>query len=164
MAHHKLLLDDDLAEEFSLIAVHCSEEDYKLAYLLNKKLNLRLKRRKEDVNIHHSNGYVASYAIFEFEDQLQYLQYQLVVNTHKTSFTRTAEVSSLFSGADSEAMVIHRLLPEFDRVDYFIKISSDLETVPLRKTISLINEIQQVISAYLVDNHHIKSTNNLIFN
>ena len=33
MASHKLILEDDYQEEFSLIAIHCSEEPYKMAYI-----------------------------------------------------------------------------------------------------------------------------------
>ena len=44
MASHKLILEDDYQEEFSLIAIHCSEEPYKMAYILNKHLSLRLSR------------------------------------------------------------------------------------------------------------------------
>ena len=45
MASHKLILEDDYQEEFSLIAIHCSEEPYKMAYMLNKHLSLRLSRK-----------------------------------------------------------------------------------------------------------------------
>ncbi len=47
MATHKLILGDDFQDEFSLIAIHCSDEPYKMAYMLNKKIPLRLERKKK---------------------------------------------------------------------------------------------------------------------
>ena len=61
-------------------------------------------------------------------------------------------------------MKISHLLPEFKKVDFFLKIESDIEKFPLRKTIAQLNEINEVISAYVVENQNIKSHNNLIFN
>ena len=48
MGTHKLVLDDDFAEDFSLIAIHCSEEPYKVAYILNQFARLKLRREKSD--------------------------------------------------------------------------------------------------------------------
>ncbi|NND63464.1 MAG: IPExxxVDY family protein [Flavobacteriaceae bacterium] len=163
MAHHKLLLDDDLNEEFSLIAIHCSEEDYKMAYTLNKQLNLRLERQKEDLELSYHKQ-KASFPIYEFEDQFQYTQYYLVANKCKQQVIDTQASSSLFSEEDSEKVMLHYLLPEFKNADYFLKIASDFQSIPMRKNIALINELNQVISAYEVDQSKIKSSQNLIFN
>ena len=48
----------------------------------------------------------------------------------------------------SERTIMTHLLPEFKNADFFLKIESDFESLPLRRNISLINEIKQVISAY----------------
>ena len=50
MGTHKLVLDDDFAEDFSLIAIHCSEEPYKVAYILNQFAQLKLRREKVDLS------------------------------------------------------------------------------------------------------------------
>ena len=47
MLAHKLVLDD-FDNPFKLIAIHCSSEDYKLAFLLNRHLNLKLARTRKD--------------------------------------------------------------------------------------------------------------------
>ena len=46
MGTHKLVLDEDFTEDFSLIAIHCSEEPYKVAYILNQFAHLKLRRKK----------------------------------------------------------------------------------------------------------------------
>ena len=55
MALHKLLVDDFYDDDYKLIAVHCRLEDYRLAYLLNKSLNLRLMRKEDDLDFQYLN-------------------------------------------------------------------------------------------------------------
>ncbi|MEM7187152.1 MAG: IPExxxVDY family protein [Bacteroidota bacterium] len=164
MAIHKIVLDDDdLAEDFSLVAIHCSEEAYKLAFLLNQKLKLSLHRRNSDIQFTHDSLEV-QFPIFDFEDALQYTNYYLVGNKCKSSVAMAANEGDLFTETTTERSVINHLLPEFPKADFFLKIETDFEQIPLRKNIALINEVNQVISAYEVEPHQIKSNNNLIFN
>ena len=50
MALHKLILDDIEDVSYSLLAIHCTMEDFRVAYLLNKHLKISLKRREEDLD------------------------------------------------------------------------------------------------------------------
>lgn len=163
MAVHKILLDEDFAEDFSLVAIHCSEEAYKVAYLINQYLKISLKRRKPDLYISNERTR-AGFPIFHFEDQFQYTDYHLVSNKCKSKIVNNDFENGLFAGTVSEKMVTNHLLPEFKNADFFLKIESDFEQIPLRKNIAIINEIKQIISAYEVDPDQIKSNNNLIFN
>ena len=162
MAVHKILLDDDLSEDFSLVAIHCSEEAYKVAYLLNQHLNLCLKRKKSDLDFSNDNREV-NFPIFEFEDQFQYTNYYLVANKCKSRVANIASEGELFGDSVSERTVVTHLLPEFKNTDFFLKIESDFKNIPLKRNIALINEIKQVISAFEVEISEIKSNNNLIF-
>jgi len=163
MAIHKIVLDEDFADDFSLVAIHCSEEAYKVAYLLNQNLNLCLQRSSSDLDF-SSEFREVNFPIFEFEDQFQYTNYYLVANKCKSKVDDEAKHDDLFAETISERSVVTHLLPEFKKADFFLKIESDFENIPLRKNIALINEIKQVISAYEVEVSQIKSNNNLIFN
>ena len=163
MANHKLILEDDFQEEFSLIAIHCSEEPYKMAYMLNKRMSLRLSRTKLDVDF-SSQGLDISFPLFEYEDELSYIIYNLISNKNKSLTAKFQSSGGLFSNVSSEKTITTFLLKEFKNVDYFLKIQSDYEKVSTRKLISTINEIEQVISAYTIESEKIKSKNNLIFN
>ena len=163
MANHKLILEDNFQEEFSLIAIHCSEEPYKMAYMLNKHMSLRLSRKKLDVDF-SSQGLDISFPLFEYEDKLSYIIYNLVSNKNKSLTAKFQSSGGLFSDVSSEKTITTFLLKEFKNVDYFLKIQSDYEKVSTRKLISTINEIEQVISAYTIESEKIKSKNNLIFN
>lgn len=156
-------MDDDFQDEFSLIAIHCSDEPFKMAYMLNKKIPLRLVRKKKDIDF-SNQGLEVSFPIFEFEDEYNYLLYNLVANKNKSLSAKIHSSGGLFDEISSEKTISTFLINEFKTVDFFLKIHSDFEKVSTRNIISAINEIEQVISAYDVDIDKIKSKNNLIFN
>lgn len=161
MAHHKLELEDDFKEAYSLVAIHCSEEAFKMAYILNKDVGLRLQRR--DVDLEFSNkGLEITFPLFEYEDSIQYTTYNLVANKCKSEIANVQSSNGLFSSELPETMVTY-LLPEQKGADYFLKISSDFEIIPMRKLVFEINQIKQVISAYTIDVEELKSKSNLIF-
>ena len=60
-------------------------------------------------------------------------------------------------------MITH-LIPEYSKVDYFLKIHSEYENIVLRNVITEINDITRIISAYEIGVDSLKSKNNLIFN
>lgn len=162
MALHKLLLDDDLREDFSLVAVHCSEEAYKMAYLLNRYLSLQLKRKPVDLDF-SNDGLEVTFPIFEYENELKYTVFHLVANKCKSIMAKLQSSGGLFGEQEDEKIVWTYLLPEFRNVDFLLKIESDVEKTPIRSLIADINEIPQVISAYVIEPDSIRSKNNLIF-
>lgn len=162
MANLKLVLDEEMDEPYTLVAIHCSEEEYKLAYLLNAQLGTRFKRRSSDLDF-SEDGFVVTYPIYDFEDIQKYNSFQLVANRCRFENIALNSPIGLFANGVSEKAKTHYLLPEFKKVDYILKIYSDFEAIPLRQIISEINEIKQVISAYTIEMNDIKSKNNLIF-
>lgn len=160
MGSHKLVLQNDFEEDFCLLAIHCSEEAYKLAYLLNKHLCMKLKRKRVDLD-YTENGAQVSFPLFQFEDVQQYTNYFLVGN--KSTIQTPSIVSSGLFDSDPESLRFS-LLPEFSKADYFLKIESDLDTIPYKKILFQINEIAEVISSYHIENQRIKTLNHLIFN
>ena len=76
----KLILDDIIEDiDYTLIGIHCSIEDYRLAYLLNQFLNLKLKRKDSDIEYDDTS----SYSLFEWQDEKQLTIWNLVSNTSK---------------------------------------------------------------------------------
>ncbi|MBT8262652.1 MAG: IPExxxVDY family protein [Bacteroidia bacterium] len=162
MANYKLILEDDFKDEFTLIAIHCSEDPYKMAYILNRQLSLQLQRKRTDLDF-SKKGLEITFPWYEFEDQLDYTYYDLLANKCKTIAARTVASGGLFGADDSEEIIIEYLIPELKTVDFLMKISSDFEDVYIRKLLHDINDINQVISAYAVEVENLKSKNNLIF-
>jgi|SRR5690606_21426253 len=163
MATNKFTLDEeDYSEPYTLIGIHCGEEEYKLAFLLNQKLNMRLKRKTSDLDLSH-HGLMISFPLYDFEDKSNYTHYYLVANKCRSQDASLQSSGGLFNEIESPRSNIHFLLPEFKKVDYFLTIFSDYETEPIREIVGELMEIKQIVSAYEIDPESIKSKSNLIF-
>ena len=93
MALHKLLVDDFYDASFSLLAIHCRLEDYRLAYLLNTYLELNLERKAQDLDY---NYFAASFSIYEWEDTKLDIVWNLVSNICKKEEAALQSSGSLF--------------------------------------------------------------------
>ena len=162
MAHRKLILEETEQEGYSLLALHCGEEAFKMAFLLNKHISLRLKRKTPDI-LFPQNGREVNFPLFEFVDARRYTTYWLVANKCRTIDAVLLPSEGLFDKEMPAQTFMAHLLPEFKKVDYFLKINSDYESFPLQKMISNVKHIKNVISTYLVEDEQIKSKHNLIF-
>jgi hypothetical protein len=160
MAIHKLFEDDFEEDNYTLIAIHCSTEDYRLAYLLNTNLNLKLSRKQEDLDYNYME---ASFSIYEWGDEENFVTWNLVANTSKKEVEQMASAGSLFSDQKGKRTISKYLIPEQKRVDYFVKISSENYLKSSKIIVSKINAIAEVITAYTVNPNQLKSKNNLIF-
>ncbi len=164
MAGHKLLLEleEDL-ESYVLIAVHCSEADFKMAYMLNRVLNFKLQREPEDLLFFYPDV-TASYPLFLFDDINQDRRIHLIANSSRTLVSSSAQITGgLFQASESPTARLTYLIPELKQADYLLKISSPKNNHSENVIVSRINEIAQVITAYVVDLQLVKSRNNLIF-
>ncbi|TNJ47184.1 IPExxxVDY family protein [Tamlana fucoidanivorans] len=161
MAVHKFILDDTFHEAlYTLIAIHCRLEDYRLAYLLNKYLGTELKRKPSDLDFKQGKS---SYSIYEWEDERQLIVWSLVSNICKTEEFQQRQYESLF---DSKEKIIktNYLLPEYKTVNYFLKIESEFSFSKEKYIVDSILKIPQIATAYSIDSSQLKSKDNLIFN
>jgi hypothetical protein len=161
MAVHKLILDDAFDEAiFTLIAIHCRLEDYRLAYLLNKHLGITLSRKDSDID--YNDGQI-SYSIFEWEDQKQLVTWSLVSNICKAEELQKPDFKSLFDNQEKVTKTF-QLLPEHKTVNYFLKIDSAFSLSKEKYIVDSILKIPQIATAYSIDSSELKSKDNLIFN
>ena len=159
MAVHKLLVDDFYDDSFILIAIHCRLEDYRLAYLLNKHLNIRLVRLPQDLDYKYLD---ANYSIYEWNDEQHQTTWNLISNVCKKEEAGLQSSGSLFN-SDQTVLKTYHLLPEFKKVDFFIKITSDEESIDENELLKKLMDIPQLITSYGIDPDNIKSKDNLIF-
>lgn len=160
MALHKLLVDDFEENSYLLLAIHCTIEDYRLAYLLNKHLKINLKRNSKDLDFEYI---VSSYSIFEWDDINQDITWSLVSNICKKEEESLTSSGSLFN-ASQKITRTHNLIPELKKVNYLLKIDTDGRFINGKLILNKIQEIPQVVAAYTVDAFELKSKDNLIFN
>lgn len=160
MAVHKLTLDDVFDDVlYTLVAMHCTLEDYRLAFLLNKHLKIKLARRPKDLDFNKGKS---NYSIYEWEDEKQLTTWSLVSNSCKTESFQESNYGSLFENQEKITKTTH-LVPEYKRVNYFLKIENEFSASKEKYILDRILEIPQIATAYSVDTNQLKSKDNLIF-
>ena len=159
MAMHKLLVDEFYDTSFSLLAIHCRLEDYRLSYLLNKQLGLYLKRLDDDLDYNYLS---ASYSLYEWKDAQNDMTWNLLSNTCRKEEEALNSAGMLFESS-GKVVKTHHLMPELKDVDYLIKISHDQDHFNCRSILSKIQSISHIIATYEVDVNKLKLKDHLIF-
>jgi hypothetical protein len=160
MAVHKLILDDVFDEEvYTLIAIHCTIEDYRLAYLLNKYLGISLTRKLSDLDNNEAKN---SCSIFEWKDTKHLITWSLVANICKTEIIQQKNYTSLFDSPEKLTKTTY-LIPEYKAVNYFLKIDNEFNLSKEKYILDSILAIHQVVTAFSIDINQLKSKDNLIF-
>ncbi|MBW1298888.1 IPExxxVDY family protein [Aquimarina litoralis] len=163
MAIQRLVLDTILDDDYELIAVHSSLAPYRLAFVLNKYMDLRLFRKKEDVNFEY-DMYTANFPLFQYHDHFRYNTYSLLGNKFKTKIkSDTIATEGLFASTATDRAISEYLIPELKNVDYFLKIEAETSQFSSKSLIANLLTIPQIVTAYTVDYTQLKSKNNLIF-
>jgi len=162
MATHKLDLGDFDEIDYYLIAIHTSLEDYRLAYFINQQLPINLSKSKEEIQINIKEG-ETKFSRFYYYDIENAVSWNLIQNKNEVLQKKIESAQNLFSEMNMEISTKVYLLPEFKKVDYFLKIENLEDTMNTLKIKMLLNKIQTVSTVYSVETNKIKSKNNLIF-
>lgn len=157
MAIHKIQINDFVSDDYELIAVHSSLDDYKLAYMLNKELGVQLSKNLVYVEIAIPEG-KSAFSNYIFDDEKNDVVWTLIENK-TTIINSNKQTTSLFEQVDITVF----LLPEFKKADYLIKIENIDYGFDSESIIEKIQEIKNVTTAYAIDITNLKSKNNLIF-
>ena len=161
MQVHSLVLDDFYKEEYSLIGIHTALEDYKLAYVLNRQLNINLKRDSSNLDFEKEKNNV-SFSLFKYMSTRYDFDWSLISNSTKKTEKDTEKKplsDSLLLFTETKTY----LIPEKKNIDFFIKISGDVPFEFVSETVQKIKEINQIITSYQVDTNTLKSKDFLIF-
>ncbi len=150
------LLTLDLEDDYSLVGIHSTEEDYRLAYLLNDNLKIKLTRFKHNLDFGNST---AVFPLFEYKDESNYINYYLINNKH-LELVDNQYKDGLFGGDYSTTSY---LIPEKKKVDFFLKIEGSNNEDFIQNLVSDLNKINQIITSYPIDPITLKSKENLIF-
>jgi hypothetical protein len=159
MAVHRLSIDEFDEINYELVAIHTSLEDYHLAYFINQNLPILLSKNKNEIQSTSKDG-EALFSRFTYDDHENGVVWNLIRNKNEVMRARKNNPAGLFEDQAEIATRIY-LVPEFRKVDYFLKIEN-----PDKATETIINNltaIDRISTIYPVDAAHIKSKNNLIF-
>src|SRR6187431_128137 len=162
MAIHKLDFYDFDEIDYSLIAIHTSLEDYRLAYFINQKLQLNLKKSEKEIQITVKEG-EAHFSRFHYYDKKKDISWDLIQNKNDVIQQQRDQNQSLFSNIDLEITTKVYMLPEFKKVEYFLKIQNCDNNLNILEILNTLNTIDNIATTYVVDTNKIKSKNNLIF-
>ena len=162
MAVHKLDFDDFDEIDYHLIAIHTSLEDYRLAYFINQKLTINLGINKDQIQINIKEG-ETKFSRFYYYNIEKGIYWNLIQNKNEVIQQKNEIRQNLFSNINLEVSTKVYLLPEFKKVDYFLKIENVDEEINGAKIQLLLNTIENISTAYTVETNKIKSKNNLIF-
>lgn len=146
----------ELEDDYLLIGIHSTEEDYRLAYLLNKHLKTKLIRFKHHLDFKDSN---AEFPLFEYKDENNFINYYLINNKY-SQLANNQKNEGLFEGSYS---TISYLIPEKKKVDFFLKIEGCNQQNFTKIIVGELNNIQQIITSYSIEPNTLKSKDHLIF-
>lgn len=144
--------------DYSLIGIHTSEEDYRLAYLLNKNLNTCFSRFNQHLDFKNNN---ASFSVYEFIDENKQQETYLISNKFIGNHTQVPN-ANLFSEKVIYSTTSY-LIPEKKKVDFFLKIEGDASVFEIKNILNKLNNIHQIITSYRINPTELKSKDFLIF-
>ena len=144
--NHKLNLNQ-FPENYHLIAIHSDLDEYRLAFFLNEKLNISLKRKYNDISLNHNE---ASYSIYDYLDEGMFLNWVFFSNKSLVIDKTTNEALSLFN---QESFVQNEisLINQPKGVDYFLVIENVKNKIYVEKVLRKISEIREVITSFISD-------------
>jgi len=162
MAIHKLDFGEFDEIDYSLIAIHTALEDYRLAYFINQKLHVNLNKSIKEIQITDKEGEV-HFSRFHFYEKKKDISWDLIQNINEVIQQKREGNQNLFTNFDIEVAKKVYMIPEFKKVNYFLKIENSEDNTNLLEIQSELNSIDQIATNYIVDINKIKSKNNLIF-
>jgi hypothetical protein len=162
MAIHKLDIGDFDEIDYHLIAIHTTLEDYRLAYFINQKLQINLSKNENEIQINIKEG-ETHFSRFFYHSLEKEISWNLIQNKNEVIQQKKDNNQNLFSNLTLEVLTKVHLVPEFKKVDYFLKIENLDETTYISNILAGLNEIDTISAIYSVETNKIKSKNNLIF-
>ncbi|WP_372746995.1 IPExxxVDY family protein [Lutibacter sp.] len=150
------ILTFDFEDDYSLIGIHSTEEDYKLAFLINKHIKTKFKRFNFNLDFEGSN---AEFPLFEYKDEHNFINYYLINNKH-TQYVNNNKNGGLFDGNYSTTSY---LIPEKKKVDFFLKIEGGDHENYIATTLEKLKQINQIITSYSIELNSLKNKDYLIF-
>lgn len=149
---------DDVAKDFNLIAIRSDVEDYRIVYFLNKKLNINLSRKTNDIVFYKDEN---KYSIYDYTDESRYLKWIFFSNKSFSQKFIKDDKLTLFSNENFKNNEI-RFIKELNSIDYFLTIENVENIKYIEKILTKISEISIVITCFETS-QAFKNKENLIF-
>ena len=162
MAVLKLYLDEFDEVDYDLIAIHCSLEDFRLAYFINQKLPILLSKNKDEVEVTVKEG-EAFFSKYTYEDATTECKWCLIQNKNDIHLPQKNTKQNLFLNSSIEISRKVFLISELKKVDYLLKIENNSSAFNVEEIVDQLKQIERISAVYSLIPENIKSKNNLIF-
>ena len=162
MATLKLYIDECEEIDFHLLAIHTTLDNYRLAYFLNQKLQLNLSKSTDEIKIKNKEG-TTFFSRFIFEDVQHDVFWNLIENENEITLELNNTNQGLFTEIKNSFTTKDFLVPEYKKVNFFLKIENSKDTFIPDELIKTVKSIDKIATAYIINLEKIKSKNNLIF-
>jgi len=156
---YSLKLEEDF-ENTWVLGIQTPLSGYRLAYLINKNLELQL--RKNEVDVVFNNKKIEShFSTYDYYNEEKYITWSLIHNVYK-SLILDKNPFDLFAIESFYSTKIDYLLPEEKSVNFLLKIDG-IDTILYDKIASTIRKIYNVELVKPLDIKTLKNKKNLIF-
>jgi hypothetical protein len=162
MAVLKLYLDEFDEVDYDLIAIHCSLEDFRLAYFINQKLPILLSKNKDEVGVTVKEG-EAFFTKYSYENENTECKWCLIQNKNDIHLLQKNTKQNLFINSTIEISRKVFLISELKKVDYLLKIENNSSDFNVEEIVNQLKQIERITAVYSLIPENIKSKNNLIF-
>lgn len=137
----KYTLNTELDLDFLMFGLSCHYRDYRIAWLLNKHLEIDLQKTDPYLLLDTKSQIDYEFPLFIFEDEENYIQWHLVANKVTGS----------------------SIIPELKEFDYFIIIKGSYEYIDKTELILDLKKIPGILLCNEVFPETLKSKKNLFF-
>ena len=158
----KLQIEEFEDINFNLFAIHTQLEDFRLAYFINKILQIKLVKSRTDIVVENKKNEI-NFSRFLFEDIKNDSYWDLFQNKSKVYNFQKSTSLELFQDLNTKYLSNSYLISEYKKVDYFLKIDVNNNFLNNNEILNLIQSIGRVSTVYSIETSTLKSKNNLIF-
>jgi len=128
-------------EAFQVICIASHQNDYRLSWALNEKLNLGLQKDKDLTVEDQKEGTTRQFTKYSYTFGDQAIQYHLIANKNQEGF----------------------LFPDMKNIDFLLKLEGEMDEDKLNFLIKEIKKIDFVIIAFRLEKLQPKHKKKLIF-
>lgn len=139
-----LTLEEIFNDNFELIAIYSDEEDYRLAFLLNQYLELRLQKTDSIITAHNNE-----FTVFEYDDRHHYRLWQLIFNHHIRN-RKVNRTHDLFSDSTITFDQTTFFIKKLKKARFLLKLEAEQSEAYYRNIVNKISNIPQVYACDII--------------
>lgn len=164
MSKKSIPIDFEYDYDFLLLGICSPMKEHTLCYHLNKLLNTRFKRAEYDINMSYADALEkAYYALYEYWDEQYENQWYLLANKCKIQCEEDQQnKGTIFDGLLNQRKKTKLLIPENNKVDFFIQVHGIFSEEAKMKLLREIKTLEQIVNVHQINMDQLRSKENLI--